>query len=132
MKLIRFLLMTLTLILAWGLVLATPTLLPAQQPQPQPPAAPDPSAPQLTHDERMKFFDWDDQKREIVDKLQKQYLAEVAPIEKAEEEYKRKLETATPGWMLQPGPQGWQWAKVPKIPPAEAKKPAAAAAEPKK
>ena len=114
----------------------------SQQPSPTPPPAinqsspPDPNLPQLTHDQKVKLFDLEDQMaqvqaefqkklNDVVDPLRKQYDAAVKPLQDREQEYVKLINEEHPGYELQHTGQGLQFVKqgpAPKAEKAEEKK----------
>jgi hypothetical protein len=92
----------------------------------QPPAnAVDPNAPALTLDEKITLGTDDITRGDLIEKLQKQYLKEVEPVNKHQEAAKAVIEKDHPGWTLVNSPgQGWHFEKAPKPQgkPAEAPK----------
>ncbi len=101
--------------------------------QPQVPPAQDPNAPTLTLEEKITLTTDEIKKQDVVEKLQKEYLAAIKPINDHEEAAKDAIEKDHPGWVLENGPQGFHFTKKtepkPAAPPA---KPAKAPEPPKK
>lgn len=102
----------------------------AQQPQ-TPPPAPDPSAPALTLEEKITLGTDDIKKGDILERLQKQFQADIKPIQEHQDAAKAVIEKEHPGWLLQSGSQGWQFVKKPE-PPKKPAEPAKAPEPPKK
>lgn len=77
----------------------------------------DPTAPQLTHEEKIKLFDFEDQKQELLDKFQKEYIEQIKPIQTREDGLIKIITEGHPGYHLAiyPG-QPWRFEKdAPKL-----------------
>lgn len=83
----------------------------------QNPASTTTTVPTLDHDQRVQLFSYDDQRNAILEKYQKEYLAEVKPVQDAENAYIQTIEKAHPGYSLVPDPQthGWVFRAIPPV-----------------
>lgn len=106
-------------ILALTSLLAVPSLLAKDK---NPPAAPlvapvsaAPKAePVLTHEEKVKLFAYEDEKREVFNKFQKQFEEAIKPISETEAAYIKIINEAHPGWELRNDPTaGWKFVEKP-------------------
>ena len=87
----------------------------------QPPAnAIDPNAPQLTLEEKIALTTDEVKKADILEKYQKQFLAELKPIQDHEDAAKAEIEKAHPGWTLENGQNGWRMVAKKAEPPKSA------------
>ena len=116
------------LALIFSLVLITSAAF-AQQPAPAP-VPDDPNAPVLTHDEKMKLFDFEDQKATMNDEYQKAlkkfnepWQDKFKPLVDREGEYIKLRNEEHPGYELQVVQGRWLYVKATKAP--EASKPPA-------
>ena len=98
----------------------------------QPPAL-DPNAPTLTLQEKITLATDEIKKQDVMERLQKEYMEAIRPINDHEEAALAAIEKGHPGWSLQNGPQGFHFVKKvepkPAAPPA---KPTEAPEPPKK
>ena len=98
----------------------------------QPPAL-DPNAPTLTLQEKITLATDEIKKQDVMERLQKEYMEAIRPINDHEEAAKTAIEKDHPGWVLENGPQGFHFVKKvepkPAAPPA---KPTEAPEPPKK
>ena len=92
--------------------------------QPPQPAVPDPNAPTLTLEEKIALTTDEVKKQDILERLQKQYIAEIKPIQDHEDAAKTAIEQEHPGWVVTQGPQGWGFTKKPEPAKPAAPKPA--------
>jgi hypothetical protein len=98
-----------------SLILALASL-PAFAQAPVPPVS---DAPPLTLDEKIALTTDDVKKSDVLEKLQKQYLEMLKPLQDHQDSVKSVIEKEHPGWVLENGPMGWRLTKK-----TEAAKPA--------
>ena len=79
--------------------------------QPQVPPAQDPNAPTLTLQEKITLTTDEIKKQDVVERLQKEYMEAIRPINDHEEAAKEAIEKDHPGWVLENGPQGFHFTK---------------------
>ena len=77
----------------------------------QQPQAIDPNAPTLTLQEKITLATDEIKKQDVMERLQKEYMEAIKPINDHEEAALAAIEKGHPGWSLQNGPQGFHFVK---------------------